>query len=367
MTYALTFATRALFDAALASGGSIATLMNGVTSANPSVAITAFITESGESFSCGTNIMIDIKSVGPGDYVLRDTTNNKFFGIASKWIDNNYPAQPTQHIMIYKASVLPARYIVCGTVVKRFGNKIRVAGQPASKPWSQANSTSGQYEWNVSTLTSYTSVLKKSGTTTTTINANSWCAFPSLRYQENYFSSGNADYFPITRATWNSAVTAGNSTVTQNSKTVTLADFDYDFDKYLAYNFSPKFPAASGCYADTNGISNTRNIVVDFVANHSKSSTSTDYAAGYCYNYSVNAPGMGAHQWFLGTIKDMGEVRALTHTLLTPITWGSGYLWSSTQYSGTGAWGVNGPGRAVNPNKYNEFSVVPLVDITLPV
>ena len=87
-TYALTFATRAAFDTSLASGD-IYNLMQGVTSSKPSVAVTATITESGETFACGTNVMVDIKSVGPGDYVMYDSTNNKFFGIASKWIDNN--------------------------------------------------------------------------------------------------------------------------------------------------------------------------------------------------------------------------------------------------------------------------------------
>ena len=134
-TYALTFATRAAFDTSLASGD-IYNLMQGVTSSKPSVAITATITESGETFACGTNVMVDIKSVGPGDYVMYDSTNNKFFGIASKWIDNNYPNQPTQHIMIFKQGVLPARYVDCGVCVRRFGNRIRIAGEMASPAWS---------------------------------------------------------------------------------------------------------------------------------------------------------------------------------------------------------------------------------------
>ena len=361
-TYALTFATRAAFDTSLASGD-IYNLMQGVTSSKPSVAITATITESGETFACGTNVMVDIKSVGPGDYVMYDSTNNKFFGISSKWIDNNYPAQPTQHIMIFKAGVLPSRFVVCGTVIKRFGNRIRIAGESASLPWSSTNQS--DYQWNVPTLKSATTVMKKSRTNTTAANANAWCAFPSLRYQEAYYPSGQASYLPITRSTWNAAVVAGQTTVTQNNVTATLADFDYSYDKWLAYNFAPLWPAASGAYMDYDGIGNTIKIVTNFVANHSKSLTSVDYAAGYCYNYSVNAPGLGKHQWYLGVIKDVGEMRALTHTLRTAIAWGAGYLWPSSQYSAAYAWYVNASGYVYANYKYSGFAVVPLSDLIL--
>ena len=360
-TYALTFATRAAFDTSLASGD-IYNLMQGVTSSKPSVAITATITESGETFACGTNVMVDIKSVGPGDYVMYDSTNNKFFGIASKWIDNNYPSQPTQHIMIFKAGVLPARYIVCGTVIKRFGNRIRLAGAFESLPWS---SSSGGYQWDVSTIPSNTSTVKKSRTTTTPANANDWCAFPSLRYQEAFYPSGQASYLPITRSTWNAAVVAGQTTVTQNNVTATLADFDYSYDKWLAYNFAPLWPAASGCYSDTDGIGNTKKIVADFVANHGKSLTSEDYAAGYCYNYAINAPGLGKHQWFLGVIKDAGEIRALSHTLQTAMAWGSGYLWSCSQYSAAYGWYVSPGGLIYRYSKSSVINAVPLSDLIL--
>ena len=361
-TYALTFATRAAFDTSLASGD-IYDLMQGVTSSKPSVAITATITESGETFACGTNVMVDIKSVGPGDYVMYDSTNNKFFGIASKWIDNNYPNQPTQHIMIFKQGVLPARYVVCGTVIKRFGNRIQLAGVSSSLPWSSTNQS--DYQWNVPTLTSSTNVIKKSRTTTTPANANAWCAFPSLRYQEAYYPSGDATYLPITRSTWNAAVVAGQSTVTQNNVTATLADFDFSYDKWLAYNFAPLWPAASGCYADNDGAGNTRKIVVNFVANHSKTEASVDYAAGYCYNYAINAPGLGKHQWFLGVIKDVGEIRALSHTLQTAMAWRAGFLWSCSQYSAAHAWSVYQNGFVSYNGKSSGFSVVPLSDLIL--
>lgn len=360
-TYALTFATRAAFDTSLASGD-IYNLMQGVTSSKPSVAITATITESGETFACGTNVMVDIKSVGPGDYVMYDSTNDKFFGIASKWIDNNYPAQPTQHILIFKEGVLPARYVVCGTVIKRFGNRIRLAGIWSSLPWSSTNQS--DYDWDVAiATTSY--IYKKSRTTTTTANPTEWSAFPSLRYQEAYFPSGNASFLPITRSTWNAAVVAGQSTVTQNGVTETLADYDYSYDKWLSYNFAPLWPAASGCYADKDGIGNTKKIVTDFVANHGKSLTSVDYAAGYCYNYSVNAPGLGKHHWFLGIIKDAGEVRALTHTLVTAISWGTNYVWSSSQRSTSVAWSIYASGSTYRSYKYLTYAAIPLADLIL--
>ena len=361
-TYALTFATRAAFDTSLASGD-IYNLMQGVTSSKPSVAITATITESGETFACGTNVMVDIKSVGPGDYVMYDSTNNKFFGIASKWIDNNYPAQPTQHIMIFKAGVLPARYVVCGTVIKRFGNRIRLAGLGVGKPWSSTDSS--DYDWEVPSITKYTSVLKKSRTTTTAANGNGWCAFPSQRIQESFFPSGNASYLPILRATWDAAVSAGQTTVTENGKTAILADFDYSWDKWISYNFAPLWPAASGCYADNDGIGNTVKIVTDYVANHGKLLTDDNYAAGYCYNYSVNAPGLGKHYWLLGVIKDVGEIRPLSHTLLSPIAWGVGDFWSSSQYTRGSSWCLNNPGFINSYAKSRVFTAVPLADLIL--
>lgn len=370
-SHALTFATRAAFDTSLASGD-IYTLMQGVTTADPSVAITALVTESGEAFACGTNVMVDIKSVGPGDYVMYDTANGKYFGIASKWIDNNYPSQPTQHVMIYKASVLPSRYIVCGTVIRRFGNRIRIAGYPAGKPWSQANSS--DYAWQVSTLSNVTTVIKKGGSASMSpFNTPTWCAFPSRRYQEDYFTANpDATYLPCTRATWNSLITAMTShsptaTITVNGQTVTPAQFDYSYDKFLDWYYGPAFPAREGCYGvDTDGRENTRKIVTAYV-DGGKFSADTDasYAAGYCYNYSVNAPGLSRTQWFLGAIKDMGEVRPLSHTLLSPIAWRGGYLWSSTQYSAGNAWYLGSDGSVDRYHKDNVFSAVPLSDLIL--
>jgi hypothetical protein len=112
---------------------------------------------------------------------------------------------------------------------------------------------------------------------------------------------------------------------------------------------------------------NTRKIVADFIANHSKTDGSTDYAAGYCYNYtpSNSVPGLEKHKWFLGSIKDMGEVRALTHTLRSAIAWGSGRLWSSSQCSARAAWSVYAYGVTYDNDKYFGFTVVPLSDLIL--
>ena len=357
-TYALTFATRAAFDTSLASGD-IYDLMQGVTSSKPSVAITATITESGETFACGTNVMVDIKSVGPGDYVLYDTTNAKYFGIASKWIDNNYPNQPTQHIMIFKTGVLPARYVVCGTVIKRFGPRIRLAGSMQSLVWADD-------AWGVSTIPSTTDIIKKSRTTTTSINESARVSFPSLRYLEARYAGGDATFLPITRSTWDAAVAAGNTTVTQNSKTATLADYSYNYDKFLAFNYSPLFPASSGAFSDTDGMGNTRKIVADFIANHSKTDASADYAAGYCYNYTPGAaPGLEKHAWFLGSIKDVGEVRHLTHTLVVSMSWGSGRLLSSSNISDTYVWAMLAGGYTDRSSKTSAFYSVPLADLVI--
>ena len=361
-TYALTFATRAAFDTSLASGD-IYNLMQGVTSSKPSVAITATITESGETFACGTNVMVDIKSVGPGDRVMYDSTNDKYFGIASKWIDNNYPNQPTQHIMIFKTGVLPARFVDCGVCVLRSGNRIRIAGQSASKPWSSTSQS--DYAWAVATISSTGFIEKKARSTTTPINTSVWLSLPSLRYTEAYYPEGQAVYFPITRASWNNAVNSGENTVTQNGKTVTLADFDNNYDKYLAFHWSPLWPAADGAYKDNNGMANTLKIVNDFVNNHGKTRSSIDYAAGYCHNYAVNAPGLGAHDWFLGVIKDIGIIRYLSYALPIPVAWRGGDMWSSSQVDASTAWLINSNGPTYRFWKYSSLIVLPLADLIL--
>ena len=365
-TYALTYATRAAFDTALASGD-IYSLMQGVTSSQPSVAIAAHITESGETFSCGTNVMVDIKSVGPGDYVMYDTTNKKWFGIASKWIDNNYPNQPTQHILIFKAGVLPARFVVCGTVIKRFGNRIRLAGTGVELPWTSTDQNDNAWP---STLPFYMEIIKKAGTTTTPVNSTARISFPSIRYQESQYPSGNTTEMPITRSTWNAALSSGQSSVTQNGKTVVLSDYKYSFDIYSELNFAPKWPASSGAYSDLDGMANTVEIANDFLGKTDKNGNlitlqSETYAIGYCYNYSINAPGLGKHSWFLGTIKDVGEICALRHTLITTLAWRSGYLWSSTRYSEGAAWYVYPYGYTYSGVNYRSYYAVPLADLIL--
>ena len=386
MANVMTFATRAAFDTALASGGSIAALMDGVTSAAPSVSIVAHITESGETFNCGTNIMYDIKSAGPGDYIVYDSTNGKYFAIAQKWIDNNYPAQPTQKICKVSTGVLPARFVVCGTLIANRGNgHLLIAGQDGGGlPWTSTNQS--DYAWNVDTLTSYTQVMKQGGgaiptdpTTNAVVNIYDWCAFPSQRWQENYFSSGHNTYLPITRSAWNTAIAGLSSadptatiTINVNGSNVTVCPFnyDYDYDKFVAWFYKPqKFPSA-GCYADRDGLQNTVKIVKAFIGKTDKNGNaitlaSETYAAGYCYNHSVSAPGLQKHQWYLPTIKEVGDYAHLTHTFLTPRAWHSYYYWSSTQYSAYVAWHLDPDGRLNDSAKYYAFTVVPLADLKL--
>lgn len=370
MANSLIFDTRAQFDTALASGGSINAILNGVTSVKPSVSVIALVKESGESFACGMNVMVDIKSVGPGDYVMYDNVNDKFFGISRKWIDNNYPGQPTQQTMLYKQNVLPSRYVLCGSVVYRHGNRIRLAGVSESLAWSQNVNTSGQYEWDVADLTKYTWSEKENGEKTTQFETNNHIAFPSQRYQEDYFKANpNASYLPITRADWNAAMlTLGNdpaATITIQSKTVVPATYNYDFDVFMRAMYHPKKWPKTGAYLDMDGRVNTRKIVTDFIANHGKTAASVDYAAGYCYNYAVAAPGLGAHQWFLGTIRDVAELCAIRHTLRTKLAWRTGYLWSSTQYSAGTAWGLNYSGHFTYAIKSANLTAVPLSDLIL--
>ena len=371
-TYALTFATRAAFDTSLASGD-IYNLMQGVTSSKPSVAITATITESGETFACGTNVMVDIKSVGPGDRVMYESSSEddpanqvfkgRFFGIANKWIDNNYPAQPTQHIMIFKTGVLPARYVDGGVCVRRFGNRIRVAGESSSLPWSSTSSS--DYQWDVPTIQMFTTIVKKSRTTTTAINENSRVAFMSQRYQEAMYPTGNAAYVPILRSAWDAAVNDGDATVSGNGKTVTMADYGNSFDKFLAYHYAPLYPAADGVYVDTDGMANTAKIVSEFVASHGKTTASVDYAAGYCYNYTKSAPGLGKRQWFLGTMRENADVCAIRHALPIPYAWNSGFFSSSSIYSYSSIWGLSLVGNTVNYPKNTALGALPLADLIL--
>ena len=160
---------------------------------------------------------------------------------------------------------------------------------------------------------------------------------------------------------------AGNPTVTQNNKTATLADYDNSYDKWLVANWAPKFPAASGCYSDTDGFGNTQKIVAEFIANHSKTAASADYAAGYCYNYtpSNSVPGLEKHTWFLGSVKDVSEIRALSHTLLIPISWFVGALNTCSQYSAVYVWQILAGGRSSDSYKYSDGYAIPLADLIL--
>lgn len=360
-----TFNTRADFDTALSSG-SIATAMNGVTSANPSVAITAFIKESGETIACGTNIMVDIKSVGIGDAVLYDSTNKKFFGIANKWLDNNYPYQPTQHTMIYNTAVLPARFVFCGLCVKRMGNKIRIGGTAASKPMTQADTS--DYAWDFG-LTNYGgNVQKQNGEYTAPFNGY-YYSWPSLRYQEWYYGiySRSNQWLPLLRSDWDSLVassTDGTITFTWagGTSTINLKDYDYSYDTFIKKNFAPKFPANKGAFTDRDGKYNTR-IIYNWLKTNKSETIANNSAAGYCWNYSVQAPNLGAHEWYLGTIADVADLCAIRH--IFGYNWGSGYFWSSTQYSADTCFGVLYDGLIAAIRKYYGLAVVPFADLTL--
>lgn len=361
----LTFNTRADFDTALASG-SIATAMNGVTSANPSVSIVAFIKESGETIACGTNVMVDIKSVGIGDAVLYDSTNNKFFGIANKWLDNNYPYQPTQHTMKYNTAVLPARFVFCGLCVKRMGDTIRIGGTAASKPMAQNDQS--DFSWDFG-LTNYGgNIQKQNGELTAPFNSN-YYVWPSTRYQEWYYGiySRNNQFLPLLRSDWDSLVassTDGTITFTWSGGTTTinLKDYDYSYDTFIKKNFAPKFPATKGAFIDRDGKYNTR-IIYNWIKTNKSETIANNSAAGYCWNYSVQAPNLGAHEWYLGTIADVADLSAIRH--IFGIDWGSGYFWSSTQYSALTTLSVYNFGNVYTNYKYYVFTVIPFADLKI--
>lgn len=385
MANVMTFATRSAFDTALATGGSIATILNGVTSAAPSVSVIAHVTESGETFACGTNVMLDIKSAGLGDYVVYDSTNHKFFVIAQKWIDNNYPAQPTQQIMKINTGVLPARYEVLGTVGIRDGKYIMVVGFDADTALPQTTTATTGYDWTTP-LTNFTTVEKKGGgnkpadpVTGAVVNNNAWCALPSLRLSEKYFTSANTSYWPITRSQWDAAIIALNSadpaatitiTIAAGDITICPAAYGYDYDRFMAYHFSPLRNPGSGCYTDHEGLKNTVALVNAYLGQTDKDGNtitrdSVSYAAGYCYNKSKNAPGFGKHQWYLPTIEQVGRLAALTHTFIVPKNWNATYYWSSTQYSKSSAWALVAHSTLGRGNKYSSYRVVPCADLIL--
>lgn len=381
----MTFATRSAFDTALATGGSIATILNGVTAAAPSVSVIAHVTESGETFACGTNVMLDIKSAGLGDYVVYDSTNHKFFVIAQKWIDNNYPAQPTQQIMKINTGVLPARYEVLGTVGIRDGKYIMVVGFDADTALPQTTTATTGYDWTTP-LTIFTTVEKKGGgnkpadpVTGAVVNNNEWCALPSLRLSEKYFSTVNTSYWPILRSTWDAAIIALNSadpaatitiTVAAGDITICPAAYGYDYDRFMAYHFSPLRNPGSGCYTDHEGLKNTVALVNAYLGQTDKDGNtitrdSVSYAAGYCYNKSKNAPGFGKHQWYLPTIEQVGRLAALTHTFIVPKNWNATYYWSSTQSFKLNAWALATNSHLRYTYKYNPLRVVPCADLIL--
>lgn len=373
-TYVKQYQTRALFDSAL-SGGEIATLMNSVTTTNPSVAIDAYIYETGETISCGVNIMVDERGIGIGDVVLWDKTNKVFVGIANKWLDRKTASPPTQHNMVYDSTHFmgnsnnASRYVFCGWCVRRKGNKIRIAGTPANKPWTQANSS--DYAWSITGLTNYTTTVKKYGGTqpVSGFGHATYC-WPSLRYQEWYYgvSAPSTAWLPVTRESWSSQLASHPTyiTVTNGSGTsvnINPADYGYSYDRFMNTIYQPRVPAAEGALADADGRANTR-AIYDWLTTNKSASIANASAAGYCWNYAVsNVPGLEAHSWFLGSIRDVGEIAAFRY--VWGGSWGSGYLWSSTQYSAYGAWRVGDGGGADTNVKYYEFAAVPLADLIL--
>ena len=141
--------------------------------------------------------------------------------------------------------------------------------------------------------------------------------------------------------------------------------------EFIQKNFKGRVPAASGAFSDRSGRANTR-LIWNWLNSNKSAAIANASAAGYCYNYcpknnagteQTTIPGLRKHEWFLGTIADVGELRALTQ--MWGLSWGSGYLWSSTQYSASYAWTVYRDGPAYYGTKYLEFTAVPLADLVL--
>jgi hypothetical protein len=211
------------------------------------------------------------------------------------------------------------------------------------------------------------------------VNNNAWCALPSLRLSEKYFSTGNASYWPILRSTWDAAIIALNSadpaatitiTVAAGDITICPAAYGYDYDRFMAYHFSPLRNPGSGCYTDHEGLKNTVALVNAYLGQTDKDGNtitrdSVSYAAGYCYNKSKNAPGFGKHQWYLPTIEQVGRLAALTHTFIVPKNWNATYYWSSTQYSKGYAWSLISGSYLYASGKYGSGRVVPCADLIL--
>lgn len=356
-------------------GGTLARLLNTQPQTGAySVAATVLIYSTGETYHVGTNVILDIKSVGPGDYVVYK--DGRFYGVAQKWIDDNGPYQPTQKILqVKEAWLVSAGFTICGTVIKRFGNRIRLAGEDnETLPFTTTEQS--DYDWDVPAVPHYPlQTVKRCGQHSTQYHSGNGYGLFQSRFSEYKGGENGTQYWPITRAAWNAAVAAGNATVTQNSKTATLADYNYDYDKFIAQNFVAMYPAPDGLICDSDGIGNTNKIVAAFIGKTDMNgnpitANSTTYAAGYCYNYSISGcPELSAHRWFLGTLKDLLEISVLRHTFRSPISWSASFgFWSSTFHNrGTGDGLISGLGVRGTIGQYYKYNAtvntIPLADI----
>jgi hypothetical protein len=97
--------------------------------------------------------------------------------------------------------------------------------------------------------------------------------------------------------------------------------------------------------ADFEGKSKTKTIVLD------STTSGESYAPGYCYNYSRlngNGSGIAANQWWLPSFgelcvmyNNMYKINYCLSLISGATQLSNNWYWSSTEYSGTAAWGLD--------------------------
>lgn len=373
-TYTLSFKTRVEFETALASGSSSlgSLLTDGLSVENKSVAVVCCIEETGESVTCGTNIVLDINSATAGDVVLYQTSKGKFIAVAEKYLQVPYPNSPTQKTMRYRSSCFESDYIYCGIVVNKNNNRLRIAGAPVSKGMTK----SATQKIAGSTYTTFekrgggsSPVDPITGESPDSVATKIYC---NVKQYEAISSN-------IHRSDWDEAIAtmtdrSDNATISLGGKNFCPAVYNYSYEKFVEYFYLPKYPADTGRLSeDQDGRKNTRE-TVDLLLEQNTDLTSDDISLGalYCWNLNIDAPYLKKGNWFIGSVSEMIEVcnSPAFYSVITEDTYTSnmctyvrvssgGYNHTAYVVNKTGIVGNTGGSEAMNRSR----NIVPLADI----
>ena len=317
MSYAKTYATRAAYISAKASGGEIYSLL----SSSNSIAIVSYITATGESAVDSVNTIVPRGSGQIGDLLIYQSATGLFC-----WAKGN--SGGTTAIgsnTIEQTKLVNLGYVIVGWCIHKQGKDCLIASvnDLGTATWGDSTSVSG--------VNTFSTIARNDGYKT-------WIVSGSMEAAEKYYGSSTNQYvWPLLRTTWDAAAADASLTYTctEGSVTITKADYDNDFNKWYRIKILLQFPAKGTCMQDKEGKANTKALIT-------AQGTGSTYAGQKCYAYGVSATGFTAGNWYLPSISELWYILKNKYLLKKrgmAIT--ESWYWSSTQYSATNAWRVS--------------------------